>query len=29
MQKAPNLKHPGNPRDNEKTKPRDNSYRRE
>ena len=29
MQKAPNTKHPGNPGNNEKTKPKDNMYRRE
>jgi hypothetical protein len=29
MQKAPNPKHPRNPRHNEKTKPKDNRYRRE
>ena len=29
MQKAPNLKHPGIPGDNKKTKPKDNRYRRE
>ena len=29
MQKAPNPKHPGNPGHNEKTKPKDNRYRRE
>ena len=29
MQKAPNPKHPGNPGHNEKTKPKDDSYRRE
>ena len=29
MQKAPNLKHPGNPGHNEKNKPKDNSCRRE
>ena len=28
MQKDPNLKHPGNPGHNEKTKPKDNMYRR-
>jgi prefoldin subunit 5 len=28
-QKAPNPKHPGNPGHNEKTKPKDNRYRRE
>jgi hypothetical protein len=27
MQKDPNSKHPGNPGHNEKTKPKDNSYR--
>ena len=27
MQKAPNPKHPGNPGQNEKTKPKDNRYR--
>jgi hypothetical protein len=27
--KAPNPKHPGNPGHNEKTKPKDNRYRRE
>ena len=27
--KAPNPKHPGNPEPNEKTKPKDNRYRRE
>jgi hypothetical protein len=27
--KAPNPKHPGNPGHNEKTKPKDSSYRRE
>ena len=29
MQKDPNSKHPGNPGHNEKTKPKDNSYRRD
>ena len=29
MQKAPNSKHPGNPGQNEKTKPKENVYRRE
>ena len=29
MQKAPKPKHPGNPGHNEKTKPKDNMYRRE
>ena len=29
MQKYPNPKHPGNPGHNEKTKPKDNRYRRE
>ena len=29
MQKDPNSKHPGNPGHNEKTKPKDNRYRRE
>jgi hypothetical protein len=29
MQKAPNPKHPGNPGDNEKTKPKDSRYRKE
>ena len=29
MQKAPNPKHPGNPGYKEKTKPKDNWYRRE
>jgi hypothetical protein len=29
MQKAPNPKHPGNPGHNEKTKPKDNRYRKE
>jgi hypothetical protein len=29
MQKVPNPKHPGNPVHNEKTKPKDNRYRRE
>ena len=29
MQKDPNPKHPGNPGHNEKTKPKDNRYRRE
>ena len=29
MQTAPNTKHPGNPGHNEKTKPKDNKYRRE
>ena len=29
MQKDPNLKHPGNPGHNEKTKPMDNRSRRE
>jgi hypothetical protein len=29
MQKAPNPKHPGNPGHNEKTKLKDNKYRRE
>ena len=29
MQKAPNTKHPRNPRHNEKTKPKDNRYRQE
>ena len=29
MQKAPNPKHPGNPEHNEKSKPKDNRYRRE
>jgi hypothetical protein len=29
MEKDPNLKHPGNPGHNEKTKPKDNRYRRE
>jgi hypothetical protein len=29
MQKAPNPKHPGNPGHNEKTKLKDNRYRRE
>ena len=29
MQKAPDPKHPGNPRQNEKTKPKDYRYRRE
>jgi hypothetical protein len=29
MQKSPNPKHPGNPGHNEKTKPKDNRYRRE
>ena len=29
MQKAPDPKHPGNPGYNEKTKPKDNKYRRE
>ena len=29
MQKAPNPKHPGNPGHNEKTKPKENRYRRE
>ena len=29
MQKAPNPKHPGNPGHNEKTKAKDNRYRRE
>ena len=28
MQKDPNSKHPGNPGQNEKTKPKDNRYRR-
>ena len=28
MQKAPNPKHSGNPGHNEKTKPKDNRYRR-
>ena len=28
MQKYPNPKHPGNPGHNEKTKPKDNRYRR-
>ena len=27
MKKVPNSKHPGNPRHNEKTKPKDNRYR--
>ena len=27
MKKVPNSKHPGNPRQNEKTKPKDNRYR--
>ena len=29
MQKVPNTKHPENPEHNEKTKPKDNRYRRE
>ena len=29
MQKAPKPKHPRNPEQNEKTKPKDNRYRRE
>jgi hypothetical protein len=29
MQKAPNPKHPGNSGEKEKTKPKDNRYRRE
>ena len=29
MQKDPNSKYPGNPGHNEKTKPKDNRYRRE
>ena len=29
MQKAPNPKHTGNPGHNEKTKPKNNMYRRE
>ena len=29
MQKAPNPKHPRNPGHNEKTKPKDNRFRRE
>ena len=29
MQKARNPKHPGNPQYNDKTKPKDNRYRRE
>ena len=29
MQKAPNLKHPGNPGHSENNKPKDNRYRRE
>jgi hypothetical protein len=29
MQKAPNPKYPGNPEHDEKTKPKDNWYRRE
>ena len=29
MQKDPKSKHPGNPRHNEKTKPKDNRYGRE
>jgi hypothetical protein len=29
MQKAPNPKHPGNPGNNEKIKPKDNRYRKE
>jgi hypothetical protein len=29
MQKDPNPKHPGHPGHNEKTKPKDNRYRRE
>jgi hypothetical protein len=29
MQKDPKSKHPGNPGHNEKTKPKDNRYRRE
>ena len=29
MQKDPNPKHPGNAGHNEKTKPKDNKYRRE
>jgi hypothetical protein len=29
VQKVPNLKHPGNPGHNKKTKPKDNMYRRE
>jgi hypothetical protein len=29
MQKAPSPKHPGNPGHNEKTKPKDNTYRRD
>jgi hypothetical protein len=29
MQKAPNPKHPGNPEHNEKTKPKDNMYRKD
>ena len=29
MQKYPNSKHPGNPGHNEKTKPKDDRYRRE
>jgi hypothetical protein len=28
MQKAPNPKYPGNPGHNEKTKPKDNRYRK-
>ena len=28
-QKAPNLKHPGNPGHNDKTKPKDNRYRKD
>jgi hypothetical protein len=29
MEKDPNPKHPGNPEQNAKTKPKDNSYRSE